>query len=408
MIKPFTMLRSLLNIHVQGHYVRSNFMKEYPFILIVTLFIFLFSSDLSAQVHVEVAFPYLSFINPTDIQNSGDGTNRLFVLEQQGIISVFQNSSRTKEKQIFLDIRDRVNDRGAEEGLLGLAFHPNFKNNGFFYVNYTASSPRRTVIARYSVRQTTPNAALKDSELIIMQFSQPFSNHNGGQITFGPDGFLYIATGDGGSGGDPFGNGQSLKTLLGKILRIDVDNPSEGRNYGIPADNPFVGNDAGFQEEIYAYGLRNPWRFSFDPETQWLWAADVGQYHFEEVDIIGKGKNYGWNIMEGLHCFMPPSGCDTTGLELPIWEYNHDVGASVTGGYVYRGSQVPELIGAYIYSDFISGRIWSLRYDGSSLPINTELLTTSLNISSFGIDEKNELYMLSFDGKIYCFKATKE
>ncbi|UJS18607.1 MAG: PQQ-dependent sugar dehydrogenase [Candidatus Jettenia sp.] len=402
------MLRSLLNIHVQGHYVRYNFMKEYPFILIVTLFIFLFSSDLSAQVYVEVAFPYLSFINPTDIQNSGDGTNRLFVLEQQGIISVFRNSSRTKEKQIFLDIRDRVNDRGAEEGLLGLAFHPDFKNNGFFYVNYTASNPRRTVIARYNVHQATPNAALKDSELIIMQFSQPFSNHNGGQITFGPDGFFYIATGDGGSGGDPFGNGQSLKTLLGKILRIDVDNPSEGRNYGIPADNPFVGNDSGFQEEIYAYGLRNPWRFSFDPKTQWLWAADVGQYHFEEVDIIEKGKNYGWNIMEGLHCFKPPSGCDTTGLELPIWEYNHDVGASITGGYVYRGSQVPELIGAYIYSDFMSGRIWYLRYDGSSLPINTELLTTSLNISSFGIDEKNELYMLSFDGKIYCFKPTKE
>ncbi len=408
MIKPFTMLRSLLNIQVQGYYVRSNFMKEYLFIPIVTLFIFLFSSDLSAQVHVEAAFPYLSFINPTDIQNSGDGTNRLFVLEQQGIISVFQNSSRTREKQIFLDIRDRVNDRGAEEGLLGLAFHPDFKNNGFFYVNYTASNPRRTVIARYSVHQTTPNAVLKDSELIIMQFSQPFSNHNGGQITFGPDGFLYIATGDGGSGGDPFGNGQSLKTLLGKILRIDVDNPSEGRNYGIPADNPFVGNNSGFQEEIYAYGLRNPWRFSFDPETQWLWAADVGQYHFEEVDIIGKGKNYGWNIMEGLHCFKPPSGCDTTGLELPVWEYNHDVGASITGGYVYRGSLVPELIGAYIYSDFMSGRIWSLRYDGSSLPINTELLTTSLNISSFGIDEKNELYMLSFDGKIYCFKSTIE
>ncbi|TLD41037.1 MAG: hypothetical protein JETT_2683 [Candidatus Jettenia ecosi] len=383
-------------------------MKECLFVLIATLFISLLSCDLRAQVRIEVAFPHLKFVNPTDIQNSGDGTNRLFVLEQQGIISVFQNSSRMKEKQIFLDIRDRVNDRGAEEGLLGLAFHPDFKNNGFFYVNYTASDPRRTVIARYSVRQTTPNAALKDSELIIMQFSQPFSNHNGGQIAFGPDGFFYIATGDGGSGGDPFGNGQSLKTLLGKILRIDVDNPSEGRNYGIPADNPFAGNASGFMKEIYAYGLRNLWRFSFDPETQWLWAADVGQYHFEEVDIIGKGKNYGWNIMEGLHCFKPPSGCDTTGLELPVWEYNHDVGASITGGYVYRGSQVPELIGAYIYGDFMSGRIWSLRYDGSSLPINTELLTTNLNISSFGIDEKKELYILSFDGKIYCFKSTRE
>lgn len=392
-------------MHIRGHQVRFPLVNAFLFFFIAIYFIFPFSRELSAQVSIEVAFPHLSFANPTDLQNPGDETNRLFVLEQQGIIYVFQNSPRTTVKKIFLDIRDRVNDRGAEEGLLGLAFHPDFKNNGFFYVNYTASDPRRTVIARYSVNQANPNVVVKDNELVIMQFSQPFSNHNGGQIAFGPDRFFYIATGDGGSGGDPLGNGQSLKTLLGKILRIDVDNPSEGRNYGIPADNPFAGNASGFREEIYAYGLRNPWRFSFDPKTQLLWAADVGQHRFEEVDIIKKGKNYGWNIMEGFHCFEPPSGCDTAGLELPIWEYNHDLGASITGGYVYRGSKVPELIGAYIYSDFMSGRIWSLRYAGSRLPINTELLNTGLNISSFGIDEKNELYMLSFDGKIYHFKS---
>ncbi len=381
---------------------------RYVFILITILSLYLSFGNLYAQIQVKKAFPKLSFKNPTDLQDPKDGTNRLFVLEQRGIIYVFKNNSRVSEKKVFLDIRDRVNDRGAEEGLLGLAFHPDFKNSGFFYVNYTAADPRRTVIARYHVARKNSDAADKNSEFVVLEFSQPFSNHNGGQITFGPDGFLYIATGDGGSAGDPFGNGQSLKTLLGKILRIDVDNPSGTRNYGIPADNPFTGNTSGYQEEIYAYGLRNPWRFSFDPETGWLWAADVGQNSYEEIDIIEKGKNYGWNVMEGFHCFKPPSGCDTTGLALPVWEYDHSVGVSITGGFVYRGPGVPELTGLYIYADFMSGRIWSLQYDGSTKPINKQLLNTSLTISSFGVDTKNELYMVSFDGKIYRFASSAE
>ncbi len=378
---------------------------KYFLILIITFFLPL---NVYAQVQVEVAFPNLSFKNPTDLQDPKDETDRLFVLEQRGIMYVFENDSQVKKKKVFLDIRDRVNDRGAEEGLLGLAFHPDFKNNGFFYVNYTATDPKRTVIARFHVDQTDSDSADKGSEFIILQFSQPFSNHNGGQITFGPDGFLYIATGDGGWAGDPFENGQSLNILLGKILRIDVDNPSGTNAYGIPPGNPFAGNTSGFREEIYAYGLRNPWRFSFDPETGWLWVADVGQERYEEIDIVEKGKNYGWNIMEGLHCFKPPSGCDTTGLELPIWEYDHSQGESITGGFVYRGRGVPELTGLYIYSDFISGRIWSLKYDGSGQPVNDLLLNTSLTISSFGIDKENELYILSFDGKIYRFKSAAE
>ncbi len=237
-----------------------------------------------------------------------------------------------------------------------------------------------------------------------MEVSQPFSNHNGGQIAFGPDGYLYIALGDGGSGGDPDGNGQNRATLLGSILRIDANTASGARNYAIPPDNPFAGNSQGFREEIFAYGLRNPWRFSFDPVTKKLWAGDVGQNLYEEIDIIEKGRNYGWNIMEGFHCYSSAT-CDTAGLTLPVWEYGHNSsgGIAVTGGFVYRGTQLPELYGKYIYADYGSGRIWSLSYSDNDT-VNTELLKTSLNISSFGTDRFNELYMCAFDGKIYRFK----
>jgi glucose/arabinose dehydrogenase len=354
-----------------------------------------------SQFQLQNAFPNLTFSRPVDLQHPGDGTDRLFVVEQAGVIRVFDNNAGATVAPIFLDIRSRVNDSGNEEGLLGLAFHPDYKNNGFFYVNYTANPPRRTVIARYRVT-SNPNQADPNSELIVLQFDQPFSNHNGGQLAFGPDGYLYIATGDGGSGGDPNNNGQSLQTLLGKILRLDVNNPSGGRNYGIPFDNPFVGT--GNREEIFAYGLRNPWRFSFDPVTKWLWAGDVGQNRLEEIDIIEKGKNYGWRIMEGNLCFNPSSGCNMTGLVKPIWEYGRSLGISVTGGHVYRGSSVPALVGAYIYGDFGSGRIWALRYDGVNPPANTELMDTNLGISSFGVDKNFELYICAFDSRIYRFR----
>lgn len=359
----------------------------------------------SSQLELEVAFPNLSFVRPVDLQHPGDGSNRLFVVEQRGIIWVFENQTGVTVKKKFLDIQDRVDDSGNEMGLLGLAFHPDFETNGLFFVDYTAGNPRHTVVSRFQVSTTNPDSADKNSELILLTVNQPYSNHNGGQIAFGPDGYLYISLGDGGLAGDPQNNGQNRATLLGSLLRIDVNTTSGNLNYGIPADNPFVGNTNGWREEIFAYGLRNMWRFSFDPETGWLWGADVGQDAWEEIDLIRKGKNYGWRIMEGLHCFNPPSNCDTTGLEMPIWEYSHSQGQSITGGFVYRGPSVPELTGKYVYADFVNGRIWALTYDGTSAS-NQLLMDTNLNIASFGVDAQNELYICAFDGKIYRFKPT--
>jgi glucose/arabinose dehydrogenase len=362
-----------------------------------------------AQLQVEPAFPSLSFTRPVELQHAGDGTNRLFVVEQAGVIKVFENAMSTTSSSVFLNITDRVNDSGNEEGLLGLAFHPNYETNGYFYVDYTASNPRRTVISRFSVSAANPDSALKNSEFIIIEIPINLpnnNNHNGGKIAFGADGFLYIGPGDGGSGGDPMGNGQNLQSLLGKVLRIDVDNPSAGKNYGIPNDNPFAGNTAGNKEEIYAYGLRNPWRFSFDPVTNQLWLGDVGQGRREEVDIIENGKNYGWNRMEGNLCYPSGTPCDIPGLVKPIWDYPRSEGQSITGGYVYRGANVPELVGAYVYADYVSGRIWSLRYDGVNPPQNSLIIDTSRNIASFGVDQNNELYICAFDGKIYRFKPT--
>lgn len=347
------------------------------------------------------AFPNLSFTRPVDFQHAGDNTNRIFVVEQEGVISVFANNASVTSKKTFLDIRSKVEDSGNEEGLLGLAFHPNYETNGYLYVNYTANNPDRTVISRFTVSSGDADAANPGSEHIILEFDQPYSNHNGGQVSFGPDGFLYIATGDGGSGGDPEENGQNRSTLLGKILRIDVNSEEDGNEYAIPDDNPFKGNGSGYREEIYAYGLRNPWRFSFDLPTNRLWTGDVGQNAYEEIDIIEKGGNYGWDVMEGKHCFEPSSGCNQTGLKLPIWEYGRSLGISITGGFVYRGPSLSELTGKYIYADFGTGRIWSLNADNLSSPVNNLLLKSDLNISSFGVDQNNELYICSFDDKIY-------
>ena len=285
-------------------------------------------------LRVEEPFPDLRFTRPVDFQIPGDGSGRIFVLEQAGIIKVFDNRSDTGSADTFLDITDRVRDQGNEEGLLGLAFHPEFATNRYFFVDYTASDPRRTVVARYDVDPSNSDRALSESETVILEVAQPYGNHNGGQIVFGPDGYLYVTLGDGGSGGDPQDNGEDPSTLLGSILRIDVDG---GSPYAIPPDNPFAGNDEGYREEIYAYGLRNPWRISFDPPTGQLWAADVGQNLYEEVHIIEAGENYGWDVMEGLHCYEPDTGCDREGLILPVWEYSHDLGISITGGFVYRG-----------------------------------------------------------------------
>ncbi len=350
------------------------------------------------------AFPELSFDRPVDLQHAGDGTDRIFVVEQRGVISVFPNDPEASDKTEFLDISGRVDDSANEMGLLGLAFHPNFESNGYFYVNYTASSPRRTIIARFSVSGNDPDQADPESEIEILSYNQPQGNHNGGQISFGPDGYLYIASGDGGGGGDPGNNAQDRTNLLGAILRIDVDNQQDGNEYSIPADNPFADNEEGYREEIFAWGLRNPWRFSFDPETDQLWVGDVGQVDKEVIHIVDNGLNYGWNIIEGSICYPPGSECDKEGLELPFFEYDWgqaNTGQSITGGFVYRGENLPALYGMYIYGDYVSGRIWALDISDEENPDNSELIQADFNIPSFGTDQHNELYILGFDRKVY-------
>ena len=363
----------------------------------------------SAQVELEPAFPNLTFSQPVDIQHPGDGTDRLFVVEKPGVIRVFANDVDVSTASIFLDIQDRVDDSGGEMGLLGLAFHPQYETNGQFFVNYTAGGPRRTVIARFSVDPGDPNGAEPGSEVILLEVDQPFGNHNAGQIQFGPeDGYLYFGLGDGGSGGDPEENGQDRSTLLGSMLRIDVDAPAGDRMYGIPPDNPLVGADcgpAGCREEIWAYGFRNPWRFSFDPHTGRLWLGDVGQGSYEEIDIVEAGGNYGWDVMEGAHCYEPGTGCDRAGLVLPVWEYDHGLGFSVTGGYVYRGSDVPELVGRYVFGDYGSGRIWMLPVDDVEAGA-TQLMDTDHNVTTFGVDAQGELYVADYattSGVLYRF-----
>lgn len=370
----------------------------------VILFLILIHSTISAQYNFEVAFPNLTFNSALDLQNSGDGTNRIFVIEQDGIIKVFPNEQNVTSTKIFLDITDRVSS-GGETGLLGLAFHPNYEINGYFYVNYTAASPLRTVISRFQVSSTNSDSAVKTSELILLEYNQPYSNHNGGCVAFGPDGYLYMASGDGGSGGDPQNNGQNITTFLGKILRIDVDNPQPPLNYGIPTTNPFIDStNVNIKKEIYAWGLRNPWRFSFDFTTGWLWAADVGQGNWEEVDIIENGGNYGWRCYEGNHTYNT-SGCNGV-FKSPIWEYSHSLGFSITGGYVYRGQNVPELTGKYIVGDYVSARVWAIDYDGVNPATSTQITTAPGSIPSFGQDENKEFYLISFNGKIYRFVPT--
>lgn len=383
-------------------------MRLYIHILLFIIISILFchnhtSTEVIPTLSLVPAFPHLSFTRPVDFQFAPDGSNRIYVVEQQGIIYSFENTSAVKEKIKFLDITDRVNDTGNEEGLLGLAFHPDFANNGYFFLDYTAANPRRTVIARYNIDKQNPSQALSSSEEIFLEIPQPFSNHNGGQIAFGPDGYLYIAMGDGGSAGDPENHAQNLHTLLGTILRIDVNQPSQNTKYSIPQTNPFAGNNSGYREEIFAYGLRNPWRFSFDPLTKWIWAGDVGQNKYEEIDIIISGGNYGWNLREGFHPYLSGSVPDSVQFIDPIYEYDHSVGQSITGGFVYRGSQFPELIGKYIYADYVQGQIWALQYLGEKRVQNQLVLDSHLNISSFGIDQQGELYLCSFDSYIYKF-----
>jgi hypothetical protein len=367
------------------------------------------AATIASAVEVQRAFPSLTFTQPVDLQNAGDGTDRLFVVEQAGIIKVFDNDPGATSASVFLDIRPLVTS-GGETGLLGLAFHPAYESNGRFFVYYTAGNPLRSVVARYTVDPSNSDLANPASAAILFEVLQPGSNHKGGQLAFGPDGYLYVALGDGGDAT----NGQDLTEILGSLLRIDVDsNPqnlapdcSGGANFAIPQDNPFADGPGGVCDEIWASGLRNPWRFSFDRVGGALWLADVGQGAFEEVDIVQGGDNLGWSTMEGFACYNPPSACDQTGLTLPIWGYEHNgSGKSITGGYVYRAFDVPELRGRYVAADYVDGRIWALEYDGSTATAQL-LLDTQLKPTTFGIAEDGVVFLVDRGGTIHRFVAS--
>ena len=346
------------------------------------------------------AFPSLNFRRLTNLVQPPNTNGLLYVTEQDGVVAVFPDDPSVSTASVFLDIRDRVSTEGNEEGLLGLAFDPAYADTGRFYVYYSAAKPRRSVLSRFSVSPENPLQADPASETVLLEVPQPYSNHNGGQLVFGPDGYLYLGLGDGGSAGDPQSNGQNPGTLLGSVLRMDVSPEGGSPVYRIPRDNPFVGVE-GAREEIWAYGLRNPWRFSFDRETGRLWLGDVGQQSWEEINLIERGGNYGWNLMEGNHCFQPRSKCAAAGLMPPALEYGSGQGCSVIGGYVYRGPCLPSLTGAYVYADYCSGNIWALRYQGGSVADHRQIAVLDKSITSFGQDAEGRLYILTRDSGIY-------
>jgi glucose/arabinose dehydrogenase len=339
------------------------------------------------------------FSSPLAVTNAGDGTGRLFVAQRNGIVRIVQGKTITGT---FLDARSLVSQSGGERGFLGLAFHPDFETNRRLFIYYTQASDGAIIVSRLTANGAGTSVSVNTAQKLLQIPHSQYSNHNGGALAFGPDGYLYIGTGDGGGSGDPLGSGQSKTTLLGKILRIDVDGSGdciEGR-CSIPSSNPFVG-EAG-DDEIWAYGLRNPWRISFDRSTGNLFIADVGQSRREEVNrqvsSSAGGLNYGWKVMEGSLCYSPSSGCNTSGKVLPVAEYNHSLGCSITGGHVYRGQSQRDLQGLYVYGDYCSGRIWTMNENGSGETVRRD---TSLNISSFGESESGELYVTHLGGTLY-------
>lgn len=337
-------------------------------------------------------FTGITFWGPIDLNHPGDGTDRVAVVERGGVIKIFKNSKTGGAMAVMLNIKSKVSTSG-EGGLLGMAFHPKFASNGHFFVNYTAPGPFRTVIARYTV-PPGKDVANPASAKVLLEIKQPFSNHDGGQIAFDGKGMLLIGMGDGGSGGDPFNHGQDTTTLLGAMLRIDVDGTALGKPYGIPADNPMT---PGWKPEIYAVGLRNPWRFSLDPPTGLVWIADVGQNAWEEVDLLEAGANYGWNQVEGNHCYKP--GCSLSQYTAPVFEYSHNLGKSITGGRVYRGSASKSLWGAYVFGDYGSGRFWATRKKGGKWVTEQVAYKPNIKPVTFGADLAGELYVTQLWGQ---------
>lgn len=354
------------------------------------------SSEPAAVVTLKEVVTGLS--RPVFLTHAGDGSSRLFLVEQTGRILELVPGTPPGRKT-FLDVSREIDTAEGERGLLGLAFDPEFAKNRHFYISFTARSGEDSVvrIARYTV--SASGAVEAATARTVLEMADPASNHNGGMLAFGPDRLLYVGTGDGGRAGDPWDNARNPRSLLGKMLRLDVGQLP----YRIPAGNPF--REPHGRPEIWALGLRNPWRYSFDRATGELWIADVGQNSWEEIHVVdprqGAGTHFGWKTMEGRHCFEPRRGCDPTGLDLPIHEYGHELGCSITGGYVYRGRRIPSLVGWYLFGDYCSGRIWALRREGSGVVVQ-ELLKSSLSISSFGEDEAGELYVCDhLGGRIY-------
>jgi glucose/arabinose dehydrogenase len=353
------------------------------------------------EVNLQRVFGNVSIDQPTGLVPAPDGS--WWAIERAGRVLRFENRNDASAS-VVLDISDRLIDSGAEQGLLGIAFAPDFGSSRAFYLNYTAPSPLRTVVSRF-IANANGTSSVRGSEAVILTIADFASNHNGGQMAFGNDGYLYFSIGDGGGGNDPQANGQNLNAMLGKIHRIDVSKPSGNLPYTVPPDNPFAGrNDA--RGEVWAYGLRNPWRFSFDMATGQMWAGDVGQNAREEVDLITKGGNYGWKTMEGTQC-LSGNSCDRTGLVLPVIDYGTSGGrCSVTGGYVYRGSAIPSLRGAYVYGDYCSGEIWALRYDGAKVTEQAKIAELDGQLSTFAQGPDGEIYALSYANNGGIFKLT--
>ena len=340
---------------------------------------------------------------PIFLTSAKDGTGRLFIVEQTGKIKIYKDGVVLATP--FLSIGSQVSD-GYEQGLLGLAFHPGFKTNRKLYVNFTDNNGD-TIVREYKASSTNPNVVATSTARTIIKIGQPYDNHNGGTLAFGPEGYLYIGMGDGGDGGDPGNRAQNIDSLLGKMLRLNVNGSTSTRNYLFPSGNPYIGR-AG-RNEIWDIGLRNPYRFSFDRSTGDLWIGDVGQGKWEEIDRAkktssgaGRGTNWGWRVMEGFHCYSPSTGCNTSGKTLPLLEYNHDNGrCAVTGGYVYRGTSIPTLVGGYVFADYCSGEIWVVNAGATSPASRTLLLDTSLLVSGFGENASGELYVLDHSGVLY-------
>ncbi len=345
------------------------------------------------------------FEQPLQVADSRDGSGRLFVVEQPGRIRIVRDGEVAPEP--FLDLTNVVEAGGSEQGLLSVAFHPDYATNGRFFVGYTAREDASDTIASYTVSADDPDRADPASGEVLLSIEDPYPNHNGGLVMFGPDGYLYAGFGDGGSGGDPEGNGQNRGTLLGSILRLDIDRVGTDTPYAIPEDNPFV-DDPAARPEIWAYGLRNPWRFSFDRVTDDLWIGDVGQISTEEIDRQPAGSpgglNFGWNTMEGSLCYAD-AGCDQHGLILPVAEYSHDSGCSVTGGFVARGEGAAALDGVYLYADYCSGLLWGLGQNSDGDWVSSAPVETGLNISSFGEDAGGVLYLTDLNGAFYRISA---